>query len=179
MGKIFSFEGGSGFGKTTMIDKFEDEVSCSVYSSISKDIYKRINNKWVNPTGQFSDMFYNIRVKQYLEIKNNQNNQLVLFDRFLFFPIAMRIFSKMKIPTYYYKIFEDKCPLDGVFIFEPIPINEYKNGYPRKNLTYKESLAIHDITIKVIEQLGYKSIIVPFDTIENRYQFVKNRLLDS
>jgi predicted ATPase len=61
-----------------------------------------------------------------------------------------------------------------VFIFNPIPLINFKDGFPRKNVTYEESIKYHEITINVIQELGYNPIVVEFDNIENRFNMIKN-----
>ena len=176
MNKLITFEGGSGFGKSTMSAEFKKKSDFLVYGSISEDVYKRMQGQGRSPAEEFSNIYYDIRLKQYQESLLESEVKYTLFDRFLFFPIAMRIFAKVKIPNYYYTVLEEQCKVESVFIFEPIPLNEYANGWPRESISYDESMFINDITLKLVEDLGYQTTLIPFGSVQERCRTILQSL---
>lgn len=175
--KIVSLEGGSGFGKSTIAHALAKENDVLVYESITHDIYSRISKENVNIGEEFSNMFFNIRVKQYLESKQDNIHQVVLFDRFLFFPIAMRIFAGIPVPHFYYDVLQKQCSVDEVFVFEPIPLSEYPNGWPRESITYDESMKLNAITLKLAQDLSFKVSYIPFGSVSERVKNIKEIIL--
>lgn len=177
MSRVISFEGGSGFGKSSIASEFSKNEEYLVYGSISKDIYRRMQGEGRSPAEEFSNIFYDIRLKQYQESLENTEVKFTLFDRFLFFPIAMRLFAKIKVPNYYYRLLEKECEIERVFLFEPIPLSEYKSGWPRESITYDESMYINDITHKLVEEMGYQATSIPFATVQERCALIEAQLL--
>ena len=175
MNKLISFEGGSGFGKSSTAEYFKNNKDFLVYESISKEVYSRMGTR-ANIAEEFTNIFYDFRLKQYQESLTNDSVKFTLFDRFLFFPIAMRIFTNLKVPNYYYEILEKECLVENVFIFDPIPLSAYPNGWPRTSISYDESMHINEITANLVENMGCKITIVPFDSVKNRAMFVKESL---
>lgn len=174
MKKMVSFEGGYGFGKSTVLNYFANQENVQLFPSITKEVYNRIDT-WYNPPVQFTDTFFQIRKDDYT-LATASDKSLILFDRFLFAPIVLRIFCSLPVPSRFME-FCEQCRLDQVIIMDPIPLENYENGFPRKNVTYEESLEVQQITLDIVKQFGYNPIHIPYDTVENRYEKVKNELI--
>jgi predicted ATPase len=167
MSIIISFEGGWGFGKTSILDILNIKYEYPVYYSVVKKIYDttKMDSFRDNPK-LFTKKFFQYKCFDYKEALL-KNDKLIFFDRFFFAPIVLRKFLHLPVPNKYISFFSD-CKLDKVFVLNPIPLKEYQGVFPRKNVTYEESIKYHEITINVIKEFGYEPIIIEFDSIENR-----------
>ena len=138
------------------------------------DKYQKLSSKERETAFLQDKQFYRKRIQQmakecakYKLVKGATEPPKALMNSF-------DAFSKQCIV--YFKTIDEKCKLDKVFLFEPIPLEEYKDGWPRVNLSYEQSLFINDILYDLITKFGYDPIIVKFDTVENRFNFIKENI---
>jgi len=85
---------------------------------------------------------------------------IILFAKYFNIEMPLDFIDKAKNKSY-----------DLVFLMEPLPKQYYKVTNIRKE-TQEESLKIHQFFKEEYKKFGYKVIEVPFDTIENRTQFI-------
>lgn len=64
-----------------------------------------------------------------------------------------------------------------IFFLDPLPESLYVQCHERKE-TYKESLYVHDLIKEVYMHCGYQIVVVPFDTIENRTEYILSYVKD-
>ena len=166
--------GGPGTGKSTIINELIkrnytclEEISRQVTLDAKKD---GIDQLFLTKPLLFSELLLNGRHKQYLEA-NSLNTEIVFFDRGIPDVLAYMDF----IGDQYPERFVDLCntsKYDAVFILKP-----WEAIYTSDNERYEDfnqAQEIHKHLINTYQSYNYKLIDVPFDTVENRTDFILN-----
>ncbi len=175
--------GGPGTGKTSIINdlknkKFHcfDEIIRSLTLEAKKedDTSNHISNPiaFVNNPNEFNTRLIKGRISQFIEA-NTVNKDLIFFDRGIPDVLAYMDFFNQE----YDDFFLDSCKnhrYTNVFILPPWELI-YKSDNERFE-TFEEAVKIHTALENIYKKLGYNLIDVPFNTIENRTDFILNTL---
>lgn len=168
--------GGPGTGKSTLINELIkrghtclEEISRQVILDAKKD---GIDQLFLTNPLLFSELLLKGRQKQFIDAELFKN-EIVFFDRGLPDVLAYMDFIGDECP----EKFIDTCnksKYHTVFILKP-----WKAIYTSDNERYEtfdQALEIHDHLVKTYENYNYNLIDVPFDTVENRTNFILNEL---
>lgn len=168
--------GGPGTGKSSIInDLIKRGFTC--LEEISRDIIIEAQKQGIdqlfltNPL-LFSERLLEGRKQQYLEALNETANP-VFFDRGVPDIVAYMDFKNENYPEYFTEACKD-CVYDYVFILKPwqaiytIDNERYEN--------FNEALQIHEHLLKTYQKYDYNLLDVPFDTVENRTDYILKTL---
>jgi predicted ATPase len=167
--------GGPGFGKTSIIDELENR-NYNVMHEVSRSIIKEQLESggdilpWKNLT-TFSRLLFERRVKQFQEAAENK---WVFFDRGIPDIVAYMGKDELEIPSSYMLKLEEcnYCPI--VFIVPPWQ-EIFKNDAERME-NYKTACEINEIIIQTYTNLGYEIEILPKVSIQERTEFILNKI---
>ncbi len=171
--------GGPGTGKTVLISSLEENgYHCfhEVIRTMTLDALGDVglDDKLVNPidfvedSKSFNDELINARLQHFINGKNIEKDHL-FYDRGLPDVLAYMDYFGQSAEQHY----TDLClehRYDEVLILPP-----WKEIYVQDNErmeNFEQACGIHEKLEKTYIDLGYTPIEVPFDTIENRMQFV-------
>jgi len=171
--------GSPGTGKSSIINvlkdkKFEcfDEIIRSLTLEAKKegDSSSHISNPiaFVNDPMAFNTSLINGRVSQFKQA-DASNRDTIFFDRGIPDVLAYMGFFKQELTNY----FINACEMNTythVYILPP-----WEAIYKRDNErfeTFQESLEIHKHLMEVYKRFGYNVVDVPFDTIDNRTDYI-------
>ena len=176
MSKKIVFAGGPATGKTSMIQALENKgYNClhEVSRQVTLDARKAgIKQMFVTDPLLFSEKLLEGRVEQC--IAASQCKEVFTFlDRGLPEVVAYLDRNKVVYPEH----FEKACRThryDHVFIFPP-----WEDIYTQDSERYEdfeEAVKIYPYLKAAYEKFGYKNIILPKDSIENRISFVLDHI---
>jgi predicted ATPase len=120
----------------------------------------------------FSKLLLEGRAAQFLAA-DKSTERIVFFDRGIPDVFAYMDYFKTTYPAIFIEKSKE-CVYQKVFLFSP-----WKEIYISDNERYEnfeQASEINDFLIKAYEKLGYQLINVPFDTVENRTNFIINSL---
>ena len=168
--------GGPGTGKSSLIKALETN-SFKCFNEISRDItlkYRKegVEQLFLSDPILFSEELLKGRIQQYNESKVSKNNY-IFFDRGIPDIIAYLNFKKAKLSNKFIKAIND-YRYDIIFLLEP-----WKKIYSSDLVRYEsfdQVISIDSYIKKTYNDYGYKIIIVPKDTIDNRVDFIINKL---
>lgn len=168
--------GGPGTGKSTLINELIkrgfsclEEISRQVTLNAKKD---GIDQLFLTNPLLFSELLLNGRYQQYQDA-NKLNANVTFFDRGVPDVLAYMDFIGDTYPT----SFTDTCKetvYDTVFILKP-----WKDIFISDNERYEnfeQALEIHDCLLNTYNKYHYNLIDVPFDTVENRTNYILKAL---
>ncbi len=168
--------GGPGTGKTSVLNELKnrgyyclDEVSRAVTLQAQKE---GIEQLFLTKPLLFSEMLLEGRETQYQTAEQCTEN-LVFFDRGIPDVYAYLNYFKTDYPDFFIKK-SKQYKYDIIFHFSPwekIHITDNE-----RYETFENSKEIDKYLKKAYKSLGYNLINVPFDTIENRTDFIINSL---
>jgi predicted ATPase len=176
--KIVSLEGAWGGGKTTILKALlaRDE---KVFGSIVPDIYEMKGRETYSPRKnpkEFTELFLQLKDQQYQKAHTSEPG-IAFFDRVFFAPIVLRRFFDLEVPGAFYDLARTVNIYPKVFLVAPIPLQQHKDGWPRKFFSYEESLRYHALTREVILDLNYEVCEVPYlPSAEERATFIQTAL---
>lgn len=165
--------GGPGFGKTSIIDHLEKK-NYTVKHEVSRSIIKeQLENggdilPWKN-LSTFSRLLFERRVKQY---ENETSNNWIFFDRGLPDILAYMNKDNLEIPNSYLLKIEECNYFPVVFIVPPWK-EIFKNDAERME-DFKTACDLNEVIMSTYENLGYKVLILPNVTVEERANFILN-----
>ena len=168
--------GGPGTGKSSLINEFIkrgytclEEISRQVTLDAKKE---GIDQLFLTNPLLFSELLLKGRQQQF-EDANAFTNNNIFFDRGIPDILAYMDFIGDNYPQNFIKACEGNV-YDGVFVLKP-----WKAIYTIDNERYEDfeqAEKIHDCLINTYQKYGYHLIDVPFDTVENRVDFILNTL---
>jgi predicted ATPase len=168
--------GGPGTGKSSIInDLIKRGFTC--LEEISRDIILEAQKQGIdqlfltNPL-LFSERLLEGRKQQYVDALNETAN-LVFFDRGVPDIVAYMDFKNETYPEYFIDACKD-CVYDYVFILKP-----WQDIYTSDNERYEDfgqAMQIHEHLLNTYQKYDYKLLDVPFDTVENRTNFILKAL---
>ncbi|TNJ42467.1 ATP-binding protein [Tamlana fucoidanivorans] len=168
--------GGPGTGKSSLINELIkrnhiclEEISRAVTLKAQKEGIEQLF--LTNPL-LFSDLLLKGRLEQY-KLAEKHADKTVFFDRGVHDVLAYMDY----IGDTYPQRFKEACShskYDAVFILKP-----WKDIYTSDNERYEnfeQAQHIHKHLVNTYEAYNYTLIDVPFDTVENRTDFILNTL---
>lgn len=175
--------GGPGTGKTSVINDLKtrnfhcfDEIIRSLTLEAKKegDASTHISNPiaFVNDSKTFNTKLLNGRIEQFIQ-SNKTHEDLSFFDRGIPDVLAYMDFFNQE----YDESFINACnthKYNYVFLLPPWKAI-YKSDNERFE-SYDEAKKIHIALEAIYKKFGYHTINVPFDTVENRVDFILNAL---
>ncbi len=168
--------GGPGTGKTTVLQELrERQYTCmpEVSREVTLEAQKKgIEQLFLTDPLLFSKMLMEGRERQYIEAEKSNSN-MVFFDRGLPDIHAYMDYTKDEYPDIFIKK-SKQYPYDFVFLFKP-----WKLIYTSDNERYEsfeQSEEIDQFLQNSYLKLGYKIIDVPFGSVDQRVNFILNRL---
>ncbi|MCF7568090.1 ATP-binding protein [Sabulilitoribacter arenilitoris] len=164
--------GGPGTGKSSIINELIkrgytclEEISRQVTLDAKKEGIEQLF--LTNPL-LFSELLLKGRQKQYIDAAK-LNADIVFLDRGVPDVLAYMDFIGDNYPQYFIDACKDS-KYDMVFILKP-----WKAIYTSDNERYEsfeQALQIHDSLVNTYKNYNYTLIDVPFDTVENRTDFI-------
>ncbi|MDO5981870.1 ATP-binding protein [Flavivirga spongiicola] len=168
--------GGPGTGKSTLINELVnrgytclEEISRQVTLNAKKE---GIDQLFLTNPLLFSELLLKGRQQQFLNA-STFSSEITFFDRGLPDVLAYMDY----IGDIYPQDFVNTCNnlvYDRVFILKPWE-SIYKSDNERYE-NYEQALDIHKHLLKTYQYFNYNLIDVPFDTVENRTDFILNTL---
>lgn len=166
--------GGPGTGKTSIINELKkrnytclDEISREVTLKARKD---GIDQLFLTQPLLFSELLLKGRETQFNDA-NNADTEIVFIDRGLPDVLAYMDYIGDEYP----QKFIDSCNehvYDMTFILEPWQEIFVSDSERYEN--FDQAVKIHHHLLNTYERFEYNLMDVPFDTIENRAQFILN-----
>ena len=164
--------GGPGTGKSTVIEELANRNYACMFE-ISREITLNarkngIEQLFLTKPLLFSELLLEGRINQYIKAEK-KNNDIVFFDRGIPDIHAYMNYISVDYPNTYIsksKMFR----YDYVFLMDP-----WKDIFISDNERYEnfeQSLAIHNHLKRAYNELGYNTIDVPFDSVNNRANFI-------
>ena len=168
--------GGPGSGKSSVLKQLKsfgfhcmEEISREITIRAQKD---GIEQLFLTKPILFSKLLLQGRTEQYLKASNSNTN-LIFFHRGLPDIHAYLDYTNEKYPSYF-KENSKKYRYDYVFIFKPWKEIFVTDG--ERYESFKEAKIINTHIEQSYKDLNYSLIEVPFDTVENRSNFILNWL---
>jgi predicted ATPase len=168
--------GGPGTGKSTLINELIskgynclEEISRQVTLNAKK---QGIEQLFLTNPLLFSELLLKGREKQFIDA-NAYKNDTVFFDRGVPDVLAYMDYIGDKYPEYFVESCKN-ATYDFIFILKP-----WEAIYTSDNERYEsfdQALKIHDHLINTYQSFNYKLVDVPFDTVENRTNFILKTL---
>ncbi len=173
--KIYVISGGPGTGKTSIIKELEKQ-KFKILSEVAREVAiqdKRFigkNIKEINAR-QFQKAIFDLQKEQYSKIKGEK---IIFTDRSFGDTLTYYNVNKIKIPKQKFE-YAKKFKVSGVFILDFLDFYEIDD---LRIESKKEQERIQNEIIKIYKKLGYKPLIVPFDTIKKRVKFILKQIKD-
>lgn len=175
--EIIVLAGGPSSGKTTLINALV-EKGFICYPEISRAIIKEaqeqgIDQLFLEQPLLFSEMLLQGRIKQHQEAHEEETN-VVFLDRGIPDVLAYMHY----IGDSYPKTFSDACEnhrYHKVFLLPP-----WKEIYvsdAERYESYEQAVLIHEHLEETYRNFGYDLVTIPKDTVENRVEFLLERIL--
>lgn len=168
--------GGPGTGKSSVIDDLTKRgYTCK--KEISREIIVKAQKEGTeqlfltNPI-LFSQLLLKGRIKQFKKSTKTAKD-FIFFDRGIPDISAYLDFANKEYPEEFQKS-NKQYKYDYIFLFKP-----WKDIYVKDNERYEsfdEAIKINEFLVKTYSSLGYKIIVVPFDSISKRTNFILNSL---
>lgn len=168
--------GGPGTGKSTIINELIarghvclEEISRQVTLDAKKE---GVDQLFLTNPLLFSELLLKGRQQQFLNAELFKS-KYVFLDRGLPDVLAYMDFIGDPYPPNFIDICKDS-EYDNVFILKP-----WKAIYTSDNERYEnfnQALEIHDYLLNTYQSLNYQLVDVPFDTVENRTNFILKTL---
>lgn len=172
---FFVLTGGPGVGKTSVIDYLENKSLRCVKEVARGIIKKQLQNDgealpWKNKN-LYKDLMLDLSVEDYVEA-NRQDKEIRFFDRGIPDTLAYAYLEKLPI-TKKLRFYAQKYRYNTtVFIFPPWK-EIYKTDNERKQ-QFDEVIRTHKIIIQTYQNCGYKTIVMPKESVEHRGEFILN-----
>ncbi len=176
MPKKIVITGGPGTGKTSLVS-FLLKQGYQCMPEISREITVEaqkngIEQLFLKDPILFSQKLLEGRMKQFHD-NQNLKKTFLFFDRGLPDITAYMDYTNTLYPDHFLKTCHS-LKYDLVFLLPP-----WKEIYKQDNEryeTFEEAKIIHDYLLKGYEKYGYRVIEIPFGSLENRKEFIFNKL---
>ena len=168
--------GGPSTGKSTLIKTLQQE-GYTCMDEISREVIlearaKGVEHLFLSSPITFSEILLNKRIDQFLQAESKTDN-LVFFDRGIIDIIAYLDFSDTTHDIDFSEVLNEK-KYQKVFICPP-----WKEIHTTDNERYEsfeQAKDIHKNLLESYKKEGYDPIEIPFDTPENRVNFIINSI---
>ena len=175
--KLFIISGGPGTGKTSIIKELSKKFKVLPESARAVgENDARFMGKSVKEINQqeFQDAIFEFQKK---EIENlvKDEGEVIFSDRGLGDALAYCCVRKLKVSKKMLD-YTKKFKYAGVFVLD------FLDNYVRDTLrqeSKEEQEKIHEMIIETYKELGYKPIIVPFMSVEERVRFILSKINNS
>jgi len=173
-----AIDGGPGTGKTSIIKELQ-KLNYHVVPEVARiflnmNKYKKNNPLTLSEFKNLQKDIWNQSVKDFYAVDNLKNSKVIFFDRGMI--SGLSYLARRKVPVSKEVIKQAKTDkYDYIFIVHPLPIDFYARDKVRHE-SYKVSLDIQKQIIKSYKKFSYKPIIVPFDTVKQRTNFILKRI---
>lgn len=168
--------GGPGTGKSTIINELiKRGYSCleEISRQITLDAQKEgVEQLFLTNPLLFSERLLEGREKQFINA-DAIGNSIVFFDRGLHDVLAYMDYIGDTYPQQFIDICT-RCKYDYAFILKP-----WEAIYTSDNERYEnfdQAIKIHDNLLNTYQSYNYNLLDVPFDTVENRVNFILKTL---
>lgn len=168
--------GGPGTGKSSIINALIkrgysclEEVSRQVTLNAQKE---GVDQLFLTNPLLFSERILESRKQQFIDAHISKNH-IVFFDRGVHDVLAYMDYIGSNYPKHFINTCNN-CNYDYAFILKP-----WKAIYTSDNERYEnfdQATKIHDYLLKTYKKFNYKLIDIPFDTVENRVDFILKKL---
>lgn len=173
--KLILLIGGPSSGKTTLINALKAE-NYICYPEISREVTLKARENgadqlFLTQPLLFSEMLLEGRIEQHNNAK--KENGLVFIDRGIPDVVAYMDFIGDNYPA----IFTESCEIykyDMVFILPPW--EEIYESDAERYETYEQAKKINDFLIETYQKYGYNLIEVPKNSVENRIEFILDKI---
>ncbi|MDD7887882.1 ATP-binding protein [Flavivirga sp. 57AJ16] len=168
--------GGPGTGKSTLINELIGR-GYTCFEEISRQVTLNAKKEGIdqlflaNPL-LFSELLLKGRQQQFLNA-GMYASEIIFFDRGLPDVLAYMDYIGDSYPQSFINTCKDLV-YDTVFILKPWE-SIYKSDHERYE-NFEQALDIHKYLLKTYQGFNYDLIDVPFDTVENRTNFILNTL---
>ncbi|QDO95318.1 ATP-binding protein [Formosa sediminum] len=164
--------GGPGTGKSSIIHQLQ-KMGYSCLEEISRQVTLQaredgVEQMFLTQPLLFSERLLNGRVAQFNEA-NLSVEPYIFLDRGVHDVLAYMDFIGDEYPQTFTNVCESLV-YDHVFILKPWK-EIYKSDAVRYE-SFEEALKIHDCLVNMYERFNYTLIDVPFDTVENRADYI-------
>jgi predicted ATPase len=168
--------GGPGTGKSTLINELIkrghtclEEISRQVTLDAKKE---GVDQLFLTNPLLFSELLLKGRQKQFIDA-DVFTDKTIFFDRGIPDVLAYMDYIEDSYPPHFINASKNNI-YDAVFILKP-----WKAIYTSDNVRYEDfeqAEKIHDCLVNTYQKYNYNLIDVPFDTVENRTDFILNTL---
>jgi predicted ATPase len=170
--------GGPGFGKTSIITELETRNYTCVHEVARSIIKEQIDAggdvlPWKD-LKKFSDLLLERRVQQFHE---TVGENYIFFDRGIPDIVAYMQQNSINVPNLYLGKLNECIYYPIVFIVPPWK-DIYKNDNERKEL-YETAANVHDYIVDTYNAFGYKIVILPKVSVQQRADFILNTLIEN
>ena len=164
--------GGPGTGKTSVIERLEDQGHFCLHE-VSREIIKKARSKGIDQLFLtdpvlFSELLLEGRIQQYKEAESMVVDR-VFIDRGVPDVIAYLDFFHTDYPPAFDQIC-DKYRYDQVFILPPW--KKIYTGDNERYESYEQAVGLHDQLNKSYTEMGYHPVDVPEGTVNQRISFI-------
>ncbi|MDO5968226.1 ATP-binding protein [Flavivirga aquimarina] len=168
--------GGPGTGKSTLINELISR-GYTCLEEISRQVTldaktQGIDQLFLTNPLLFSELLLKGRQKQFLDAEM-LSSEIIFFDRGIPDVLAYMDYIGDSYPQSFIKACKDH-PYDTVFILKPWEAI-YKSDNERYE-NFEQAINIHEHLLNTYKHYNYNLIDVPFDTVENRTDFILNTL---
>lgn len=173
--RIFGFSGGPGIGKTTTTERLKNigiqvrpEAFTTFYIQAEKE--KRLDTFFKDMSKLYKDLMdYQVQGED-----NRDKSKSIFLDTTALDIIFFGNIWNVNMSEDLYNIAENR-KYDLIFFFKPLPKKFYQTSNVRKK-TYEQALKTHNFLRKKYHDTGLDVIYVPFETPENRVDFILNTI---
>ena len=168
--------GGPGTGKSTIINELIkrgysclEEISRQVILDAQKE---GVDQLFLTQPLLFSELLLAGRQKQFVDAEMMENT-IVFFDRGVHDVLAYMDYIGDDYPSGFKDVCH-QCKYDYTFILKP-----WEAIYTSDNERYEsfdQAVKIHDNLLETYQSYNYNLLDVPFDTVENRVDFILKTL---
>ncbi len=173
--KLYVISGAPSTGKTSVINELAKEFKVLPEAArVIAEKNPRFRGKSIREIDkeEFQKAIFELKIKL-IESLDKSENDIVFSDRGLGDTIAYYKFYNLEVPKKFLD-YINKLKYAGIFVLDFLDFYE-KDSLRQESR--EEAEEVQKRIIETYEELGYKIIKVPFTSVEERVNFIKNRVL--